>query len=165
LADHGQGQAFQDGQYVVFELGDETYGVDIADVREIITMQKVTRVPRAPEFVEGVINLRGKIIPVIDLRLRFGLPAAEATRSTRVVVVEMEEKSIGLVVDAVSEVLQVEGSCIEPPSPVISGVDTAYLAGIANLEDRLVIILDLSKVLSAGEKEELAAASLESEAV
>src|SRR5690348_1278092 len=109
-------------QLVVFQLGAELYGVEIARVHEIIRLQTVTRVPRAPAFVEGVINLRGKVIPVVDLRRRFGLPMAEHTRSSRIVVVEIGEQVVGVVVDAVSEVLRVNGATVEPPSPVVAGI-------------------------------------------
>ncbi|MEW6523235.1 MAG: chemotaxis protein CheW [Bacillota bacterium] len=145
-------------QLVVFELAGESYGVDIAQVREIIVMQKITRVPRAPGFVEGIINLRGKVIPVVDLRRRFGLPAERAVAGQeRIVVVEFDSTSIGLVVDAVSEVLRVPLDTVEPPSPVITGTEVEYLEGVAKLEERLVILLNLDRVLSHRENEELAA--------
>src|SRR6185437_12177150 len=114
-------------QLVVFQLGVELYGVEIACVHEIVRMQSITRVPRAPAFVEGVINLRGKVIPVIDLRHRFHLPAAAHTRASRIVVVEIGDQVVGLVVDGVSEVLQVNTTLIEPPSPVVAGIDSEYL--------------------------------------
>src|SRR5437763_16976232 len=101
-------------QLVVFELGAELYGVEIARVHEIIRLQAVTRVPRSPAFVEGVINLRGKVIPVVDLRRRFGLPSAEHTRSSRIVVVEIGDQVVGIVVDGVSEVLRVNSATVEP---------------------------------------------------
>src|ERR687888_2756041 len=105
-------------QLVVFQLGAELYGVEIARVHEIIRLQAVTRVPRAPAFVEGVINLRGKVIPVVDLRRRFGLPPAEHTRASRIVVVELGDHVVGITVDGVSEVLRVDTATVEPPSPV-----------------------------------------------
>ncbi|TLM98550.1 purine-binding chemotaxis protein CheW [bacterium] len=134
-------------QYVVFELGRETYGLDIAAVREIITMQTITKVPRTLEYVEGVINLRGRVIPVFNLHQKFDLMAKEASRSTRIVVVEVEGNTIGMIVDGVSEVLRISNNIVERPSSIISDVDTEYLAGVAKLEDRLVILLDLEKVL------------------
>ncbi|MCL5025280.1 MAG: chemotaxis protein CheW [Chloroflexi bacterium] len=139
-------------QLVVFDLGDEVYGIDISRVQEIIRMQAITQVPGAPAFVEGVINLRGKIIPVVDLHSRFRLPPAEATKSSRIVVVETEGHVIGMVVDAVSEVLRIPASCVEPPSPIVAGVDSEYLRGIAKLEGRLVILLQLDKVLTSEQK-------------
>jgi purine-binding chemotaxis protein CheW len=142
-------------QLVVFELGAELYGVEIARVHEIIRLQTVTRVPRAPAFVEGVINLRGKVIPVVDLRRRFGLPSAEHTRSTRIVVVEIGDQVVGIVVDGVSEVLRVNTATVEPPSPVIAGIDSEYLHGIAKLPERLVVLLDLDRVLAKDERRAL----------
>ena len=135
-------------QLVVFDLANEVYGVDISRVQEIIRMQAITRVPGAPPFVEGVINLRGKIIPVIDLHRRFGLQAAQPGKSSRIVVVETEGFVIGMIVDAVSEVLRVSPTCIEPPSPIVTGIDSDYIRGIAKIEGRLVILLRLDKVLT-----------------
>ncbi|MFZ5641473.1 MAG: chemotaxis protein CheW [Bacillota bacterium] len=135
-------------QFVVFELGRETYGLDIATVREIITMQTITKVPRTLEYVEGVINLRGRVIPVFNLHKKFGLAAKEASRSTRIVVVEVESNTIGMIVDGVSEVLRISNDIVERPNSIISDVDAEYLAGVAKLDDRLVILLNLEKVLS-----------------
>jgi purine-binding chemotaxis protein CheW len=137
-------------QLVVFALGEELYGVRIGVVREIITWQQVTRVPHTPPYVEGVINLRGRVIPVIDLRRRLGLPSGERDRHTRIVVVEGEGDIVGMVVDAVSEVLTVTGDRVEPPSPY-AGVNVDYVRGIAKLDDRLVILLDLDRVLAPEE--------------
>ena len=136
-------------QLVVFQLADEYYGVDIGAVNTIIRMQGVTEVPRTPPFVEGVINLRGSIIPVIDLRKRFALPVTDVTKSSRIVVVEADGQMIGMIVDAVAETLRLPTDSIEPPSPVISSVDAEYLRGIGKQDDRLVILLDLNKVLTA----------------
>ncbi len=144
--------ADKEEQLVVFDLGEEVYGIDISRVQEIIRMQSITQVPGAPSFVEGVINLRGKIIPVVDLHRRFGLPPADSTKASRIVVVETDGHTIGMVVDAVSEVLRIPGDCIEPPSPIVAGVDSEYLRGIAKLEGRLVILLQLDKVLTSEQK-------------
>jgi len=135
-------------QFVVFKLGRETYGLDIATVREIITMQTITQVPRTMEYVEGVINLRGRVIPVFNLHKKFDLQADETSRSTRIVVVEVEGNTIGMIVDGVSEVLRISNDIVERPNSIISDVDTEYLAGVAKLDGRLVILLDLEKVLS-----------------
>ncbi len=140
-------------QLVVFELGDESYGVDISRVQDINRMQEITEIPHAPESVVGVINLRGRVIPVIDLRKRFGLPDAVHTKDTRIVVVHLEGNLIGVIVDAVSQVLRIPAGIVEPPSPVLAGVDSRYLRGIAKLDDRLVILLDLDFVLSRREQE------------
>ena|SRR5579859_4873292 len=145
----------EERQLVVFQLGAELYGVEIARVHEIIRLQKVTRVPHAPSFVEGVINLRGKVIPVVDLRRRFGLPTADHTRATRIVVVEIGDQVVGLIVDGVSEVLRVNAATVEPPSPVVAGVDSEYLHGIAKLPEHLVILLDLDRVLARDERRAL----------
>ena len=140
-------------QLVVFELGDESYGVDISRVQDINRMQEITEIPHAPESVVGVINLRGRVIPVIDLRKRFGLPEAVHTKDTRIVVVHLEGNLIGVIVDAVSQVLRIPADIVEPPSPVLAGVDSKYLRGIAKLDDKLVILLDLDYVLSRREQE------------
>ena len=135
-------------QLVVFDLNEEAYGVDISQVREIIRMQEITRVPRAPEFIEGVINLRGKVIPVIDLRARFSMPGTERTDEHRIVVVDVDGQDIGMVVDAVTEVSRIPSSSIEPPSSVITTDDSEYLTGIVKTEDKLIILLDIAKVIS-----------------
>lgn len=136
-------------QMVIFDLASETYGVDIGLVREIIRMLEITCMPQTPDFVEGVINLRGKVIPVIDLRKRFGLEQQEHTKDTRVVVVEIGGQDVGVVVDAVAEVLRIPADSINPPSNVISSADSEYLLGIANLGEQLIILLDLERSLSA----------------
>ena len=139
-------------QLVVFDLASEAYGVDIGAVREIIRMQDITKVPRTPEFVEGVINLRGKVIPVVDLRKRFMLPVAEQNDDNRIVVVDIGGQDIGVVVDAVTEVLRILSDSVEPPSSVITTTDSDYLMGICKLESRMIILLDLERVLSDDEK-------------
>ena len=142
-------------QLVVFRLANEDDGVDIGAVRTIIRMQEITEIPRSPEFVEGVINLRGSIIPVIDLRKRFGLPAEDSTKASRIVVVESAGQMIGMVVDAVAETLRLPADAIEPPSPIIASVDAEYLRGVGKQDNRLVILLDLSKVLTSKETDTL----------
>lgn len=142
-------------QFVVFQLSKETYGVDIGQVSEIITMQQITKVPHTIEFIEGIINLRGRVIPVVDLRKRFGLPHDEITRNTRIVVIEIGGNTLGMIVDGVSEVLRIAGDIVEAPPPAITSVDADYLEGVAKLEDRLIILLNLEKVLSKQEQKEL----------
>ncbi len=144
-----------ENQLVVFDLANEHYGVDIAAVEGIIKLQTITALPHAPHFVEGVTNLRGKVLPVIDLRKRFGLPPGEATKDTRIVVVEMNGATVGIVVDGVSEVLRVNPDDVEPPSPIVTTMDSAFLKGIAKLGERLIILLDLGQVLNAQEKADL----------
>ena len=140
-------------QVVVFSLAEELYGLDISRVQGIIKMPEVTRVPRAAEFVEGVINLRGEIVPIIDLRKRFGLRQQENGVDTRIINVEMGDHLVGLIVDAVEEVLNIPSDVIEPPPDLVTTVDSAYLRGIAKLEERLVILLDLDRVLSTAEQQ------------
>ncbi len=142
-------------QVVSFALGSEEYGVDIAQVQEINRMVTITRVPRAPQFMEGVINLRGQLIPIIDLRTRFGMERAERTKNTRIVVTEIGSKRLGMVVDSVSEVLRIPVEQIEDAPELVAGVDTEYIRGVGKLDDRLIIMLDLARVISANEKTEL----------
>ncbi len=146
-------------QLVVFELGKEHFGVDIGAVESIIKMQAITVVPHAPGFVEGVTNLRGVVLPVVDLRKRFGLQAGEgdgkAEGHRRIVVVALGAMKVGMIVDAVSEVLRIPEESIEPPPPMVTSVDTAFITGIAKVADRLIILLELSKVLSAAETADL----------
>lgn len=142
-------------QLVVFQLGGETYGVEINHVQEIIRLQPITEIPRTPAFVEGVINLRGRIIPILDMHKRFHLPAAEATNNTRIMVVELGELTVGMIVDSVSEVLRLPAGSIEPPPPMISGIDVAYLKGVGKWNDKLIILLDLDRVLQESEQREL----------
>lgn len=140
-------------QIVVFELGREIYGIDIYKVCEIITLQKITKIPRTPSFVEGVINLRGKIIPVIDLRKRLNLFCKDFDEETRIIIVEVARNIAGMVVDGVSEVLSVSQDEIKLPSPlVVSSVETEYLEGVINLEEQLIIMLNIEKVLTEKEK-------------
>lgn len=147
-------------QLVVFQLSGETYGIEIANVHEIIRMQDITDIPRTPDFVEGVINLRGRIIPVIDLRKRFGLEVSEYTQASRIIVVEVEGVTVGMIVDSVSEVLRLPTNNIEPPPAMVS-VDAAYLRGVGKLDEQLIILLDLNKVLEKDEKEQLKDESLQ----
>ncbi len=142
-------------QLVTFRIDEEEFGVAILEVREINRMMEVTRVPHAPGFVEGVVNLRGQVIPVVDLRKRFGLPAREHDRNTRIVVVELTDKVVGFIVDAVNEVLRVPSSLVEPPPPIVGSVDRQYIEGVVKLEDRLLILLNLHKLLGTDESEEL----------
>jgi purine-binding chemotaxis protein CheW len=135
-------------QLVVFRLGREAYGVDIGQVQGIERMQVVTRVPHAPAFVDGVINLRGQVTPVITLRARLHMEPAEHTRETRIVVVRMGNRGVGMVVDAVEGVMRIAGEQVEPPSELVASTDSAYLRGIAKVNDDLLILLDLEKVLS-----------------
>lgn len=142
-------------QLVTFHVAREEFAVDILDVREINRMMDITRVPHAPDFVEGVINLRGQVIPVVDLRKRFGLEPGERDKNTRIVVVELGSKVVGFLVDSVSEVLRVPKSLVEPPPALASGVEADYIRGVVKLEDRLLVLLDLHRLLNRGEAREL----------
>lgn len=144
-------------QFVVFKLGQEEYAVDIMQVNTIERMMPITRVPKAPEFVEGVINLRGEIIPVIDLKKRFGIPSGEITADTRIIIVMLDDLTVGMIVDSASEVVQLPQESIEPPPSVAGNVSSEFLEGVGKLGDRLLIILNLEKILRPGEAETQAA--------
>ncbi|MGA9120473.1 MAG: chemotaxis protein CheW [Bacteroidota bacterium] len=149
IKNSSQGKSEELLQLVSFTIGEEEFGVDILKVQEINRMLDVTRVPNAPEYVDGVINLRGKVIPIIDLRRRFGMERKEHDKNTRIVVVELSGKVVGFVVDAVSEVLRIPKSVTEPPPSIAAGIEAAYMTAVGKLEDRLLILLDLEKVLSS----------------
>jgi purine-binding chemotaxis protein CheW len=142
-------------QLVTFTLDNEEFGVDILKVQEINKMIDITRIPNAPPFVEGVINLRGKIIPIVDLRKRLGFEAKTSDKSTRIIVVELDGIVLGFVVDSVSEVLRISESTVEPPPPLVAGIDSEYIQGVGKLENRLLILLELKKVFNASDKKEL----------
>ena len=143
-------------QLVTFSIGSEEFGVDILKVIEIIRTMEITKVPKAPAFVEGVINLRGLVIPIIDLRRRFGLAEKAGDSDTRIIVIEINGMSVGFVVDSVSEVLRIPANTVEPAPAVVSGLDSDYISGVGKLEDRLLILLDLDKLLSSEDMENLA---------
>ena len=145
----------EEQQLVVFDLATEGYGIDIGAVREIIRVQDITKVPGVPNFVEGVINLRSKVIPVVNLRKRFALPVADESQDNRIVVVDIGSQDIGVVVDAVTEVLRIAPDSFEPPTPVITGNDSDYLLGLAKLDGRMIILVDLERVLSKSEQQSL----------
>jgi purine-binding chemotaxis protein CheW len=139
-------------QLVSFTIGDEEFGVDILKVQEIIRMMQITKVPNLPAFVEGIINLRGKVIPIIDLRIRLGMAKKEHGGNTRIIVVEISNKTIGFIVDSVSEVLRIPVGITETPPELVAGINSEYITAIGKLEDRLLILLDLEKVLTEEEK-------------
>lgn len=136
---------------VTFQLGKEEYGINILKVHEIKRLKEITitQVPRAPFFVEGVINLRGDVIPIIDLRSRFGVGEKRQDKETRIIVVNLDEKYIGLIVDRVSEVLNFDEDTIDDPPDEVMQVDTYFVEGIGKQEERLVILLDIDKILTA----------------
>ena len=148
-------------QYVIFELSDEDYGLVIASVESIIKLQPITSVPHAPEFVEGVTNLRGKVLPVIDLRKRFNAEidqdpeSASRNKETRIIVMIMNGTMVGMIVDAVSEVLRISEDAIEPLPDMTTTINEGFITGVAKLEERLVILLDLQKLMTPQQKAKL----------
>ncbi len=143
------------GKYLTFCLVDEEYGLEILKVQEIIKMMDITVVPRTPSFVRGVINLRGKVIPVVDLRLKFVMPAVAATEKTCIIVVQVKRAeatvTMGITVDEVSEVLDINAEQIEPPPEFGAALDTEFILGMGKVNKRVVMLLDVDKVLSSGE--------------
>ncbi len=146
-------------QLVSFRLAQEEYGIEIAKVQEIILMGEITRVPQTPDYIKGLINLRSTVIPIVDLRLRFGLAQQEVTDETRIMVVNVAGKTIGIIVDAVSEVLRISQEQIAPPPPTVAGLGREYLTGLVKLESRLLILLDIDKILGEEEAAALEAAT------
>jgi purine-binding chemotaxis protein CheW len=145
----------REGKYLTFTLAGEEYGIGILKVREIIGMMPITSVPQSPDFVKGVVNLRGKVIPVIDLRLRFGMPAMDYTERTCIIVVQIDlpdtSLNIGIVVDSVSEVLNVVGGNIENTPTFGTQLNTSYILGMAKIDSGVKILLDIDKVLTENE--------------
>lgn len=142
-------------QFVEFKLGEEEYGVDILQVKTIERMMPITRVPKAPSFVEGVINLRGEIVPVIDLKKRFDLPPSQITDNTRIIIVSLEDITVGMIVDSATEVIQLPQEAIEPAPNITSSIDSSFLDGVGKLNGKLLILLNLSKVLRPQEINQL----------
>lgn len=144
------------GKYLTFNLGDETYGIEILKVQEIIGMMKVTHFPKSPDFVRGVINLRGKVIPVIDLREKFGMETVDDTEKTCIVVVQIGDVKEGLIVDEVSEVVDVQESQLEEaPSFGAASVDMDFIIGVAKIEEKVIILLEVEKILTEEEYEDI----------
>jgi purine-binding chemotaxis protein CheW len=142
-------------QLVSFNIDEEEFGIDILKVQEIIRTVQITQVPNAPVFVKGVINLRGKVIPIVDLRMKLGKEKKKDDNNTRIIVVDLESKTIGFIVDSVSEVLRIPKNITEAPPEIVSGINSEYITAVGKLEDRLLILLDLEKILSAKESEEM----------
>lgn len=139
------------GKYLTFHLANEEYGLEILRVIEIIGLIEVTAIPRTPDYVKGVINLRGKVIPVVDLRRKFGLEEAEKTKETCIVVVDIGGSHMGIVVDAVSEVLDIKSSEIEPAPALGAGLDTSFILGMGKTNDQVTILLEIEKILNSQE--------------
>lgn len=142
-------------QLVSFKVGTEEFGVDILKVQEINRMLKITKVPNAPEFVEGVVNLRGRIIPVIDLRKRLSIENKEHDNKTRIIVVDINGNIVGFIVDEVNEVLRISKDIIENPPELVSQIDSDFITSVAKLEDRIIILLDLNNLLKTKEIEKM----------
>ena len=142
----------EERQLVIFRLQNEEFGVEITDVREIVKPQHITRLPHVADYIEGVTNLRGEVIPVICLRKRFGLEPQENTQETRIVILEVGGSLVGYVVDAVTETLRLPENAIEPPPSSIAGLRSDYLAGGGKLDERLLILLEVDKILGSSEE-------------
>lgn len=138
-------------QLVIFELGKEFFGIEIAAVEGIVKMQEITKIPQSPSYMEGITNLRGSVLPIIDLQKRFGMTVQERTNDTRIINVNIGEIKIGMIVSSVNEVLTIDDSLIEPPPSIGTSINAEFITGIAKIDSRLVILLDLSKVLTADE--------------
>ncbi len=134
-------------QLVAFHLSDEVYGIDIAAIHEIIRLQEVTQVPRTSDDIEGIINLRGKIVPILNLRRRLGLPCNERTPKSRVIVVDVDQVTVGLEVDSVIGVLRLSENCIEQPNEMMGAIDADCVRGVGKTDENLVILLNLQYVL------------------
>ncbi len=148
-----------DGKFLTFVLSDEEYGIEILKVREIIGLMDITTVPQTPDYMKGVINLRGKVIPVIDLRLKFSMQEEEHTQETCVIVVEVNSTSIGIIVDSVSEVADINGGDIEDAPKFSQGIDTSFIIGLGKVKEKIIIMLDIDAVLSSEELEMVADAA------
>lgn len=145
-----------DSQFVIFTLAEGTYGIDISKVREIITLQTITKVPGTTGVIEGIINLRGYVIPIFDVRKKFNLQELEQSNNTRIMVVDVKENTLGIIVDGVSEVLRIPVELIESPSTMLSAnISADFIQGVAKLTDKMVIILNLEKLLGKDEKIQL----------
>jgi purine-binding chemotaxis protein CheW len=150
-------------QKVVFGIGKELFGVGIDIIREILKVPDMTEVPDSPDFLEGVINLRGKIVPVIDLRKRLRLNGADRTRSTRVLIAEESDRTVGLIVDSVTEVIRIQPDDVEKPPEMITAIGIEYITGVAKVDEKLIILLDLKRVLSSEEMKRVRAGEMEVE--
>lgn len=138
-------------QVVTFLLGREEYAIEILQVQEIVMMTEITRMPKAPHFIEGIVNLRGQMIPIIDMRKRLDLAEAINNQDTRIIILNVSDETVGMIVDGVREVLRIPDAAISPPPKMIKGISAEYLRGIGRLGERLLIMLDLDKVFSADE--------------
>lgn len=145
-------QVMKSNQFLTFKLGNDIYAIDVAKVREVLDFPNITKVPKMPEYMCGVINLRGNVVPVVDLRLKFGMPKTERTINTCIIVVEAiienENSIIGAVADSVQEVIELESKLIEPPPKIGSKLKAEFIKGVGKLNDQFIMILDIDKVFS-----------------
>lgn len=142
-------------QFISFSVGDEEYGLELLRVKEVIRVREITWLPKAPSFVKGIINLRGDVIPIIDLRDKFGLEAKDATAMTRVIVTEVAGKLMGMVVDSASQVVRIPVDQIDPPPAVLGGFSEEFITGVGKIEDKLIILLNSDAILTAVERTQL----------
>jgi purine-binding chemotaxis protein CheW len=142
-------------QIISFTAGAEEYGLELLRVREVIRMRPITRLPRAPSCVMGIVNLRGDVIPIVDLRARFGLARIEHTAMTRIIVVKVDQKPVGMVVDSTSQVVRLPTDQISPPPPVVGQAVQDFITGVAKLDEKLIILIDVDKILSASEMNQI----------
>lgn len=157
--DQQMGFSTDGNQYLTFTLGDEHYGVEILRVQEIKGYTAVTRIPNTPGYIKGVLNLRGTIVPIIDLRTKFSMEQVEYSKVTVIIVLEVKGRTMGIIVDAVSDVLNIPSKDVQPPPDFGHAVDVSFLSGIGKSGDKLVALLDIDKVLSVGEIEQATAAA------
>ena len=148
-----KGASSYEGKFLTFVLGKEEYGIEILKVREIIGLMEITTVPQTPDYMKGVINLRGKVIPIIDLRLKFSMAEEEHTQETCIIVVEVGSAQVGIIVDSVSEVTDIKGEDIEDAPNFGQEIDTNFIMGLGKVKDKIIILLDIEKVLTAEDLE------------
>jgi purine-binding chemotaxis protein CheW len=144
-------------QFISFSVGEEECGLELLRVKEVIRVREITWLPKAPSFVKGIINLRGDVIPIIDLRDKFGLETREQTAQTRVIVVEVEGRLMGMVVDSSSQVVRIPADQIDPPPPVLGRFSQEFITGVGKLDDKLLILLNADAILTVDEKVALSA--------
>ena len=142
-------------QFISFSIGEEEYGLELLRVKEVIRIREITWLPKAPSFVKGIINLRGDVIPIIDLRDKFGLESREQTAQTRVIVVEVEGRLMGMVVDSASQVVRIPADQIDPPPPMLGGFSQEFITGVGKLDDKLIILLNTDAILTMDEMKAL----------
>jgi purine-binding chemotaxis protein CheW len=138
-------------QIVCFKIGNEEYGIDILKVQEIQKMPQITLLPKAADFILGVIDLRGKILPIIDMSRRFGIEGDNTTEKARAIIVNIKDKKVGLAIDSVSHVIKVDSTDIEPPPPIVKGISGKYIIGIAKVNDDFIVILDIDRIFATSE--------------